>query len=171
MRYALFFLLAALAAGCASSTRTADSAGVPRRATDVVVTSDLPPDALYAEAYQALSQAGLRFMVENDRLRILSTERRMVGASGTIIRLNVAVEPAGTGSRLQAVADYRVENAWFAATNRPDRPTARVAFEELVTLLRPVPGAVSYKVDELRARPEHFRSSPEWWVERGPRGG
>lgn len=103
----LAILLMLLGLGGCGSSRVIDAVtdSIPENANRVRLYSALPPKELYKEVQRGLLEQGYRISDTKEDLLYLGTEAKEVGEQ-TLLRMNLFVKPAGTGSVLSAQGEW-----------------------------------------------------------------
>lgn len=145
MRYAASLIVCAvlLLSGCRTSALSnAERDAIPDDAAAVVLTSDLAPGELYAEARKRLNDLGFIMAETNEQQMVLVTEKMGVGKTMTVLRMVSVVDRARDGAiRLVLSGEYELPpNGFSRARNRPsERNRAAMAFEEIVVIAQGLP--------------------------------
>jgi hypothetical protein len=145
MRPTLLLLacVAFLLGGCRSSALSkAERSAIPADAAAVVLTSDLPPGELYAEARKRLNNLGFIMADTDESQLVLVTEKMGVGKTMTVLRLVSVVDRGRNGDiRLVLSGEYELPPDGFsrARNRRSQRNRAAMAFEEIVVIAQGLP--------------------------------
>ncbi len=165
-KVAFLLILGILCTGCMSYSYVIDNSEltdadlptIPKEASIIEITSDLPASDLYDQIYKVVISRGHRIQHENREMLNFNTEGKDVGSS-TYQRMNVVVSELESGSKVRidtewkagyeaeafarAVSGIHVDASWSKASWKGSR--LGLALAESIVIAKQVNGTISYK--------------------------